>query len=315
MTSFTGINRASYTAGHFELIMDGHVSTAYLKSVDGGNEKVPVIDERVGPSPVSFKHHAPVPEITPFTIDFGMSGANDVLKWIQDSWNKKYGRRSGSVNHGNFNLQITREHEFLDALITETSFPVLDGASKDAGYMKIKVQPELVKIKDIKNGPRMTSKAGAKQKLWTPSAFRFSIDGVDGLEYSNKIEAFTIKQGIKKLHTGPGRFPQLEPTKIEFPNIVGTVSMEYAGKLLEWHRQYVMKGQRDTNAQKTGYLEFLSPQRDRAIFRINMSDMGLASMQILPSQANQDAIKRVKFELYVGKMEIDGPQQLGMEAG
>lgn len=309
MTSFTGINRASYTAGHFELIMDGHVSTAYLKSVDGGNEKVPVIDERVGPSPVSFKHHAPVPEITPFTIDFGMSGANDVLKWIQDSWNKKYGRRSGSVNHGNFNLQITREHEFLDALITETSFPVLDGASKDAGYMKIKVQPELVKIKDIKNGPRMTSKAGAKQKLWTPSAFRFSIDGVDGLEYSNKIEAFTIKQGVKKLYTGERDLPQIEPTKIEFPDIVGTIATEYAGKLREWYQQRGKK-----NALRTGSLEFLSPGRDRTLFRINFDQIGLKSLEMVPSQANQDAIKRLKFEIFVGEMKMDGAGQLGMEA-
>lgn len=308
------IDKLSHTSGHFELVIDGHVSTAYLKSVDGGFAKAQLVDEPLGPTPMRVKHTSTV-EIEPFTIDFGMSGANDVLKWIQDSWNKKFGRRNGSVSHANFDLKKTFEHEFMDALIAETSFPTLDGASKDPGYMKIKIHPEVVTHRSQPPGATARSNMGVKQKLWTASAFRFSVDGVDGLEYANKIEAFTIKQGIKKMHTGPGRFPQLEPTKIEFPNIVGTVSVEYAGKLLEWHRQYVMKGQRDTNAQKTGYLEFLSPQRDRSIFRINMADMGLASLQILPSQANQDAIKRVKFELFVGKMEIDGPQQLGMEAG
>jgi hypothetical protein len=305
------LDKRSYTAGHFELLIDGHASTAYLKSVDGGFAKAQLVDEPVGPANQRIKHTSVV-DIDPFTIDFGISGANDILKWIQGSWKKKYDRRNGSISHANFNLKKTFEHEFREALITETSFPALDGSSKEAAYMKIKVQPEFVRPRKLAGTEVAQGNLGKKQKMWMSSGFRLNIDGIDEMRYTNKVEAFTIKQGIKKLYTGQDRFPQIEPTKIEFPNIIGTIALEYADKLLEWHDKYVMKGQSDPRAQKTGSIEFLSPQRDKTIFNINMYEVGLASLQVLPSQANQDMIKRVKFELYVGRMDIDGTY-LGLE--
>lgn len=305
------LDKRSYTSGHFELLIDGHASTAYLKSVDGGFAKAQLIDEPVGPSNQRIKHTSTV-DIDPFTIDFGISGANDILRWIQGSWKKKYDRRNGSISHANFNLKKTFEHEFREALITETSFPALDGSSKEAAYMKIKVQPEFVRTKKLPGGEAASGNLGKKQKMWMASGFRLNIDGIDEMRYTNKVEAFTIKQGIKKLYTGQDRFPQIEPTKIEFPNISGTIALEYADKLLKWHEDYVMKGQSDPRAQKTGSIEFLTPQRDKTIFSINMYEVGLASLQVLPSQANQDQIKRVKFELYVGRMDLDGPS-VGLE--
>lgn len=305
------IQKRSYTSGHFELLIDGHASTAYLKSVDGGFAKAQLVDEPVGPANTRIKHTSVV-DIDPFTIDFGISGANDILRWIQGSWRKTYGRRNGAVSHADFNLNKTFEHEFREALITETTFPTLDGAAKEAAYMKIKVQPEFVRSKKLSGGEKAQGNMGKKQKMWMASGFRLNIDGIDEMKYTNKIEGFTIKQGIKKLYTGQERFPQIEPTKIEFPNITGTIALEYADKLLEWHDQYVMRGQSDPKAQKTGSIEFLNTQRDKAIFSINLYEVGLASLQVLASQANQDQIKRVKFELYVGRMDLDG-SYLGLE--
>jgi hypothetical protein len=305
------VDKRSYTSGHFELLIDGHASTAYLKSVDGGFAKAQLVDEPVGPSNERIKHTSVV-DIDPFTIDFGISGANDILRWIQGSWNKKYGRRNGTVSHANFNLKKTFEHEFREALITETSFPALDGSSKEAAYMKIKVQPEYVRAKKLAGNEVAKGNLGLKQKMWMASGFRLNIDGIDETRYTNKVEAFTIKQGIKKLYTGQERFPQIEPTKIEFPNITGTIALEYADKLIQWHDKYVMAGQSDPKAQKTGSIEFLTPQRDKTIFSINMYEVGIQSLQVLPSQANQDAIKRVKFELYVGRMDLDA-SSLGLE--
>lgn len=305
------VDKRSYTSGHFELLIDGHASTAYLKSVDGGFAKAQLVDEPVGPSNERIKHTSVV-DIDPFTIDFGISGADDILRWIQSSWNKKYGRRNGSVSHANFNLKKTFEHEFREALITETSFPALDGSSKEAAYMKIKVQPEYVRAKKLAGNEVAKGNLGQKQKMWMASGFRLNIDGIDETRYTNKVEAFTIKQGIKKLYTGQERFPQIEPTKIEFPNITGTIALEYADKLIQWHDKYVMAGQSDPKAQKTGSIEFLTPQRDKTIFSINMYEVGIQSLQVLPSQANQDAIKRVKFELYVGRMDLDA-SSLGLE--
>src|SRR5204862_5263868 len=121
-------------------------------------------------------------------------------------------------------------------------------------------QPERVVTKKLPPGsPRVEGIVSPKQKMWTPSAFRFNIDGIDDMKYVNKLDSFTITQGIKKLYTGAGRFPQIEPTNIKFPNLTGTISLQYADKLLQWREDYINSGAPDPKAQKTGSIEFLSP--------------------------------------------------------
>lgn len=311
MPASTQQQKRSYSAGHFELAIDGHKSTAYLKSVDGGYVRASVLDEPIGPHNLHIKHMSTV-DIEPFSVECGLSGANDILKWIQLSWRKEPARRSGQITHANFDLVKTYEHEFFDALITETTFPTLDGASKEAAYLKLKLQPERVISKQA-SGERISGQMGSKQKLWMCSGFRLNLDHINGCEYINKIDSFTIKQGVKKMYTGADRFPQIEPTKIEFPNLSGTISLQYADGILEWYKKYIVDGQHDKKAQTSGSLEFLSPDRADSLFKIQLYDVGIHHAQVLQSTANADTIKRVKFELYIGSMDIDGSGALGME--
>ena len=299
------VQKKAYTAGHFELEIDGHKSTAYLRSVEGGSATASPIEEASGTHNQRIKSIS-VMDIEPFSIDMGISGARDIIKWIGDSWRKKYSRRSGVITHANFNLNRTYEHEFFDALITETTFPKLDGSLKEAAFLKVKVQPERVLERKVPAGSKIQPIGGLKQKLWSANAFRFSIDGLSGLEMVNRIESFSIKQGIKKSYNGEDRFPSVEPTKLEFPNIVGTVALEYADDLIKWKRDYIDKGLTETSAQKTAVLEFLGPNKKDTLFSVNLFEVGIHKLNILHSDANDDSIKRVKFELYVGRMEMDG---------
>lgn len=305
------LQKTPYAAGHFELAIDGHVSTAYLKSVDGGHVKASLVDEPIGGHNIRVKHSSVV-EIEPISLDFGISGANDVLKWIQDSWRKEFGRRNGQITHANFDLYRTMEHEFFDALITETTFPTLDGSSKEAAYLKVKVQPERV-VERKAEGARVKSNIGAKQKMWTASSFRLTIGDIPEFKYTSKIDSFTIKQGIKKLYTGQDRFPQIEPTKIEFPSITGTIASGYCNELLAWHHKAVVLGSSDPKVQKSGSLEFLAPDKSKVLFRLNLFEVGITSVSTVQASANEDKIKRTKFELYVGSMDLDGGGSLGLE--
>jgi len=300
------------TAGHFELQIDGHKTTAYLKSVDGGQVKIQVTEEAIGHHLQKIKHGS-VAEIEPITIDFGLAGAKDILKWIQDSWRREYSRRNGQITHANFDLHPTQETEFFEGLIIETIFPALDGNSKDAGYLKIKVQPErIVETEKPGTGPRISGTMSGKQKQWSLSSFRMHIEGIEEMKYVNHIDSFTIKQGFKKLYTGLDRFPQIEPTKIDFPNISGTIAQGYCQALNEWHKQANKVGTADPKVQKHGYIEFLGPDRKEVLFRVMLDEVGIVSLSTSPSSANSDQIKRSKFELYVGRMDLDS-SGLGLE--
>ncbi|MBA3458386.1 MAG: phage tail protein [Deltaproteobacteria bacterium] len=300
------------TAGHFELTIDGHKTTAFLKSVDGGQVKTSIIDEPIGHGNQRIKHTS-VAEIEPITIDFGFAGAADLLKWIQDSWRREFGRRSGEIIHANFDMQPTYQYQFYDALLLETVFPALDGNSKDAGYVKIKVQPERMVEERKSGGPQISGKMGSKQKLWSLSSFRFELDGIPEMKFVNHIDSFTVKQGVKKMYTGIDRFPQIEPTKLEFPNISGTLAAGYCDALLKWHGETNHRGATDPKVQKHGAIEFLGPDKSTVLYRIELYEVGLYALSMPASTANAEQIKRIKFELYVGRMDIDGKGSLGLE--
>jgi hypothetical protein len=296
----------SFSAGHFELMLDGSKITTHLKNVSGGWAKAQAIDDGKGTSSGRMKHLGPV-EIDPMSVEFGLAAGNPVLKWIQGSWNRKWTRQSGQITHADFNLKQTFEHHFSDALMLEATFPALDAYSKETAMLKCKFLPELVRTVQTEPGAALAPRSTDKQKYWASSSFRLSFDQFDGMEHTCKIDAMTIKQGVKKLYTGKDRFPQIEPTKIEFPNIVGYISLGYAKPLLKWHDEYVFKGDKDPKAQLSGTIDFLPPDRSRPIYSINFFEAGLISAHIEDSQANADQIKKVKFEMFVGYLELTGP--------
>lgn len=299
-----GIENRAYAAGFFELQIDGHDRTMYLKSVEGGFVKASLVDEAIGPDNARIKHMSTV-EVDPISFEYSIAGSKHVIQWIGDSWNKKWNTRSGQITHATFDGKTTFEHEFHDALITEATFPTLDGASKEPAYLKVKMQPQRIVTRNSAQKQSTSGRGTAQHKAWLPSSFRFTMNGVEGLEYTNKIEGFTVKQGVKKFYTGADRLPQIEPTKIEYPNITGTISLDKAGPLLEWYDNYVVKGKRDNSTwQKHGQIEFLSPDRGSTLFAITLDQVGILSAQIEAVKAGAEAIKRVKFELYVGQMEM-----------
>lgn len=305
------VDRKAFTSGHFELAIDGAKSTSYLKSIDGGYMGHSLVDEAIGSENKHIKHSA-VADIEPVSFEVGLSGSGSVLKWIQDSWDKNYQARNGQINHANFNMEQVFEHQFSDALITEAAFPTLDGASKDAAYLKVKFQPRAVVTRKV-SGQKITPIGGLKHKQWLCSAFRLNIEGIKDAEYVNKIESFTVKQSVKKLFTGMHRDIELAPTKVEFPNISGTISLDKADGFLAWYERYVVSGQKDPKAQRTGSLEFLTPDRKQTLFRIDLVGIGILKLAMLQSTANSDQIKRVKFELYVSDMNLVRTNALGLE--
>jgi tail tube protein gp19 len=311
----------SYSSGQFELTIDGHQSTAYIKSVEGGFVRATVADDPTGGNERRVKHIATV-EVDPISVEVGLTGAGDVLSWIQGSWNRQWSRRNGEISHANFDLRETYRHEFFDALMTDVTFPALDATSKDGGFLKFKFQPETIKINN-KNGSEEGTGSGArirarvgqqvKQKLWSPSAFRFRLDGLDEMAHVNKLESFTITQTIKKLYTGADRFPQIEPTGIKFPNLTGTIPLQHARGLMQWHQEYIHTGSQDKPSQRTGAIDFLSTDRKSTLFSIGLFEIGILFAGVESATAGSDQLKRVKFELFVHRMELDVPGASGFE--
>jgi hypothetical protein len=270
--------------------------------VDGGGVKGAVTEEAVGPDSLQLKHVATV-EIEPLSLELGMSASSPVFTWIQDSWSRKFSRRNGEVIHADFNLASVLEQSFEDALISEVTFPALDGGDKNAAYLNVKLLAERIAL--VKgDGRKIQGVETEKQKLWTPSSFRLDIDGVD-CRHVNKIESFTVKQKIKPLYTGKNRYPELEPTGVEFPKLSLSIAAAYAGSFIDWYNQLVVKGDQDPRQQKTGSIDFLDPSTNEEIFSVQLNKIGINHLTIEKSEANAESIKRCKIELFVETMELN----------
>jgi hypothetical protein len=296
--------------GQYELVIDGMPAIGHCKSIEGGLPKGNTIEEQVGTHLEYMKHISTV-EIEPMTMELGMQDAVPVLEWIQASWRREYGRRSGMIRHANYDHKESFQHHFHEALLSEVTFPGLDAAGKEGAYLKIKMQPEEVEIAAGDNsqfsgqGFRME-----RQKLWNTSCFRLKLDGLD-TERVAKIDSFTVKQGIKPVHCGERRFPEWEPTKITFPDLSVHMTMEYAQDIINWYEEFIIKGMRDPDHEKTGAIEFLAPNKQDLVFRIKLAQVGIKSLSINKSE-KQDQVKRVKFDLYVGSMDLDGEGGLAL---
>ncbi len=304
--SFTATTRRAYSGGHFELRIDGMPQTAHIKSIEGGWAKQNAVDEQVGSDNMRLKHATTV-EVDPITIEMGLSQSNYALKWIQASWKKEFARHNGSIVTANFDYESEFEHWFYNALIEETAFPGLDAASKDALFLKLKLRPEWVEFKPG-DKHKLASVHSGKQKLFSASSFRLVIDGID-TKYVNKIEGFTVKQGIKTVGAGrrlnANRTPELEPTKLEFPDLTFHMTQKHTGEVFDWYKSVVLDGVKDPVAERNGAIEFLSLDRKKVLLRVKLSEVGIKMFSRPKMEANQDSMARCKIDLFVGSMELD----------
>ncbi|HWM88132.1 MAG TPA: phage tail protein, partial [Kofleriaceae bacterium] len=297
------LGRKSYSAGHFLFQIDeSGEGAAYVKSVSGGMVKGAVLEDQAGPVATQFKHVGAV-EIDPIQIEIGMALSKPLLEWIRGSWRRQFSRRSGSVIHADFDFRTKFEQWFEDALITETKFPTLDGSAKEPAYLSVTLQPERVKPK-AGDGSILRGNHGIHQKLWQPCNFRLDIQGVD-CSYVNRIDSFSVTQRIKPLYTGSTRFPEVEPTGIDFSNLVVYIGVEHADDFMAWYEQFIVRGDKDTRQERDGFLEFMAPDGHTVLFTINLNRLGIHKLSVEKSEANSEQIKRYKIELYLESMELE----------
>jgi hypothetical protein len=290
----------SYVAGTFQLKLDG-VESGFVKSVDGGAITADVINETAGPTPYVKKHIGP-PRYESFSIEIGLWMARAVYEWIQASLKMNYQRKNGSIVAYDSNLEARSEREFFNALITEISFPKMDGGSKDQCYMTVKFSPEITRMKKA-SGKATLPPVRASQEMWLPSNFRLEIDGLDCTRVST-IDSFTVKQTAGSDAIGDSRDSLKEPGKIEFPNLTITLAETAAQTWMDWFDDFVVQGNNGEKNEKTGALVFLSPNRQTELGRVTFFNLGIFRLATTKSDANDDQIRRVTAQLYCERMEF-----------
>lgn len=283
-------------AGPSMLELDG-AQVGALKSVDGGEIVAEVVVEPIGQEPFAKKHLGGV-RYEELVLGLDLGTAASVFNWIAESWNGQAKPRDGAVVETDAKLAPQARREFRHALITETTIPTLDAASKTPAQLTVKLAPEEITRK--KAGGAAGQKVGAKQKQWLASNFRLELDGLETKTVS-KIDAFTVKQTVAADDVGDVRISRREPGKLEFPNLRITFGQASLQSWSDWFDDFVVKGENTDDKEKNGAIVFLDATLKQELGRIELKNVGIFALRRQPST---EQVARVTAELYVESMEL-----------
>ena len=266
-----------------------------LKDFAGGNVHADVIAKRSARLHFAKKHLGP-PEYEEFALPVGVSMSQELFQWIAGSWKARPEKKNGAVLTLDYKLNIVRESDFSGALITETTIPTLEAASKDAGYLTVRLQPEFI---NQQAGAGKLSLATSKQKLWRTSNFRLHIDGLVCTKVS-KIDSFSVKRRVTTTSSGGGGV-RLLAGPVSFPNLVITLSQASAATWFDWHESFVVNGKNGEDFERNGSITFLSNDSKKELSRIDLHHLGIARLASVKGERGSQ-IGQVTAELYCEEM-------------
>ena len=116
----------------------------------------------------------------------------------------------------------------------------------------------------------------AKEKNWQTSNFRLSIQGCeDACKRVSRIEGFSIKQQILEYPSGSLRDREKESLNLETSNLVITLSEAHADPFFKWHESFVVNGKNELDHEKTGRLQYLSPDLKSVLITVDFTGLGI----------------------------------------
>jgi phage tail-like protein len=291
----------AYVASHFALELDGNEALGFLKSVEGGNLKADVVTYQMGNSQAVWRQMG-APKFDDISLQVGMGMSPAFYSWINDFFARKITRKNGSIVLADFNYAERAKRSFTNALISEITIPALDGSSKEASYMTVKLAAEAMTYEPGSGNKLKTPIKNQPNKLWLGANFRFVLDGYeDACARVNKIDSFTIKQKILEYPSGASRFPTKVPGRLEYPNIVIYVPEVDSRKFIDYLKDSMVAGNKAADGAMTGAIEFIGSDK-KTLCTINLKGVDIMAYEVEKFDASQDAMARVKISLQVEEM-------------
>jgi len=296
-------DKRSYTSANFSLDLD-NFKCGILQKVEGGDIEGAVVTLPLSGEYVTKKQLGNL-KYNDFKVQCSLAMRKPLQDWIDASLNMAYVRKSGAIHAADFKRDVRYSRHFTDALLTEITFPGGTGDSKEAAYLNLTWTPEKIS-NAVGNGKVEASPADVKQKVYMPSNFEVTIDGVDKdhCKLISKFDALTCKQKNVRDDVGVLRDSPLEPSSIEYPNISVTFSEEMSQPMWTWHEDFVIKGNNDETKHRNGSVVYKSTNLKDDLLTLNLHTMGIFKGTPDALENNKDAIRRVKFDMYMEQLTV-----------
>jgi hypothetical protein len=288
-----------FSSGRFGLELDG-TAVGFVSLVQGGNALGSVVKEPAGEDPFIKKHLGNV-GYRDIVIEFGGSMPPAVSDWIQLALQRQYAPKNGAIVAVDFNNRVRSRLEFTGAQITEVTFPSADADSREAAHFIVRLTPLFTTVNRAPS-PASFSAPLSKTTALRESAFSFTIDGINDLQYVSKVEQITVKlpllvdPSLVCLTCDPVPVPP-----IDFPTVSFTTAAAHAGSVDQWLTDFVLNGNNADSAERNGALIFLS--NGSPSFALSFSHLGIFEISS-DAESAYDAIRRVTVSMYCEQMSF-----------
>jgi phage tail-like protein len=293
----------SYAAGRFAFSVDGQFA-GYIKKVSGGVTKGEVATHNLGTTNVQKKHLATITHEA-VTMEIGGGMGKPLWDWIKASFDKSFQIKTCALTAADFNYKAQATRVFQDAYIKKVTFPTFEGSNKDAVYVTVEIDPQIIRY-EAAGGEDLKGEENANTKKWLCSNFRFEVSGLeDACKRISKVESLTWEQKVVKDEVGLFREPTKHAAALTVPNIKLSISMADIGPWAEWHKSFVIDGKCDDGSEKTASLTLLGPDLKEELCVINFNHVGIVSLEQDAYEANSEKVASFTVEMYAEEMVID----------
>lgn len=266
--------RTNIAPSIFAIDIGGSVK-GYAKSVKGfGKVTYDVHESKVGAAHITKKMIANQ-KYGDVTVELGMAMGKDLYNWINMSFTNAFEHRDGAIIVGDHTQKAIRRLDFMGALIQEVSLPKLEGSSKDAMYMTVKLMPET--LKHSKGQGDIAAPLGENQKMFINSNFHLDIGGLD---CSTVTSIDSLKWSQQMTSAAYGHLKEVEqiPSGLKFEDLKVTFGIGKDGavfdawvKALEsWHA-----GGSTEKDHKAGTLTFLAQDMSTPLGTVTFTGLGI----------------------------------------
>ena len=288
------------TTGSFVLELEGQ--SVPVKAIEGG-APVGVVLTSASTTGTQFREkHLSGVRYEPIAIAASSRRARPLFDWIATAWQGTLARKDGAVIRVGANGKPQARREFVDAILVETTVPMLDGASRNPVDFTVRLVPG--STHDVAP-PATRPPAGAatpKDAPFLSANFRLDIAGLDCTRVA-KIDSFTVKHdSTATVGSAAGTGSAVTIGAQEFPNLRIELSAVSADTWRTWFESFVIEGHSSTTDEKSGSLSFLNANLTTVLATINFHNLGIFRLENAPADPG-----RVVAELYCQRMELAVP--------
>ena len=290
-------------ATRFALELDG--AGAGLPASAAGGDAVGDVVVAPGPDGIQRKHIGAV-RFTDIVLTCGIAMEKPFWSWLADTVSGKSAARNGALRILDFDRKERERLTFTNALVTEISFPALDGSSKEAFQFTVRIAPEFVR-RERGDGTSVIGNVKSKQAL--VSNFEVTLGDLD-LSRVAGVGPLTVRRPLAEDAVGAVRDVQLTPGPLEIGDLELTLSEAGSESIVDWHRTFVIDGKSSDAEEKSGSIALLDPARSDALLKLDLTGVGIFALERTAAAGGTDAISRLTARMYCEELRVIPPVKL-----